>query len=377
MDYRVILIEKNGIMMQRLANAIDSLKNFELVARYKTTEEALGQGVVFKPSLILLDTDEEENIEAVAKFQKLFPAAALLCMGSKWDAALANRIVQVGAKGYIIKPFTGAELEKALATFGKSGMSEVSETMAFFSPKGKSGKTTLIANLALSLARQSGEQVGIIDADLQFGDMAVFFNLEPESTIVEAVRDIKFLSPLTLNTYFMPVNDKVRVICGTKRPDYAEKVEPKAFTDMVRMAQSLFRYILIDLPPAFNPMSIAAAELASTTYMVAMAGDGFEIHHMKRALEIFRDGWPDDYEQRLRVIFTRVSPCELSSQKYIEGLLNYPLAAIMPNEYLLVSEAANNGRMAVDVKLDSQLAHNIDKLAAEIMGKRHLRWSKA
>ena len=178
---------------------------------------------------------------------------------------------------------------------------------AFFSPKGKSGKTTLIANLALALARTTHEQVGIIDADLQFGDMAVFFNLSPASTIVEAVRDVRFLSPVTLAQYFMPVTQNVYVLCGTRTPNLIDRVSIPAFEEIIRMAQSLYRYVLIDVPQAFNPTAIAAAELSDITYLVAMFNDGYEIQHMQRAMEIFED-WPD-YEQRALPIFTRVTPC--------------------------------------------------------------------
>ena len=238
MKYRVLLVESNRIMLERLSSVIKGTKDFELVARYQKTSEALGQGLVFKPNLILLDIDADDNITLVPEFRRTFPEATLLCLSARWNAEHASHLVRAGAKGYLIKPFTEQELLEAVATFRKSGMAVASEVLAFFSPKGKSGKTTLIANLAQSLARQSGESVGIIDADLQFGDMAVFFNLIPQTTIVEAVRDIKFLSPVTLNSYFMPISNRVSVLCGARKPDQAELVSPTAFTDMVRMAQS-------------------------------------------------------------------------------------------------------------------------------------------
>jgi pilus assembly protein CpaE len=375
MEYRVVLIESNRIMLERLSSVIKNTKDCEMVSRYKNPHEALGQSGVFKPNLILLDIDETANMQFVPEFKQSFPQAAILCLSSQWNAQASSQAVQAGAKGYLIKPFTSDELLAAVETFGKNGMGMLSETLAFFSPKGKSGKTTLIANLAMALARKSGQPVGIIDADLQFGDMAVFFNLNPQSTIVEAVRDIKFLSPITLNSYFLPVADKVRVLCGTKRPEFAEYVDLKGFAELLRMAQSLFRYILIDIPPAFSPISVAAAEGATMVYLVAMVSGGFEIRHMQQALEIFK-AWPD-YAKRVKTVFTRVEPCDSASLGKIERELGYPVEAVLPNEYLLVSAAANNGRMAMDIKPDSPLAHNIDRLADKICGKKHIRWDKS
>ena len=373
MDYQVILVENNRLMLERLSSVIRGTSGFSLAARYQQAGDALGQSAMFKPNIILLDIDEKGNLSLVPEFASAFPGAAILCISSHWDAKESDQIAQAGAKGYLVKPFSSEELTEAVQTFSKSGMAQGSEVLAFFSPKGKSGKTTLIANLAMSLAARSGEPVGIIDADLQFGDMAVFFNLEPKSTIVEATRDIKFLSPITLNPYFMavPEAENIRVLCGTKKPEFAEMVEIAPFEDVVRMAQSLFRFVLIDLPPGFNPISVAAAELADTTYMVAMVGGGFEVLHMKRALDVFK-AWPD-YEQRVKTIFTRVSPCTEKERELLEQELGYPVSSILPNEYLLVSAAANSGRMAVDVQPDTPLSKNINRLSKDIMGRR-IQW---
>ena len=373
MDYQVILVENNRLMLERLSSVIRGTSGFSLAARYQQAGDALGQSAMFKPNIILLDIDEKGNLGLVPEFASAFPGAAILCISSHWDAKESDQIAQAGAKGYLVKPFSSEELAEAVQTFSKSGMAQGSEVLAFFSPKGKSGKTTLIANLAMSLAARSGEPVGIIDADLQFGDMAVFFNLEPKSTIVEATRDVKFLSPITLNPYFMavPEAENIRVLCGTKKPEFAEMVEIAPFEDLVRMAQSLFRYVLIDLPPGFNPISVASAELADTTYMVAMVGGGFEVLHMKRALDVFK-AWPD-YEQRVKTIFTRVSPCTEKERELLEQELGYPVSSIIPNEYLLVSAAANSGRMAVDVQPDTPLSKNINRLSKDIMGRR-IQW---
>lgn len=368
-EYRVLLVEQNRIMLERLSSVVRNTKGFQLVSREKEPRDALGQGGVFLPNLILLDIDTPESIDLVREFVRTFPQAGVLCLSAQWNAEAASTVVKAGAKGYLIKPFTGEELLAAVNTFGESGMGLLSDVLTFFSPKGKSGKTTLIANLALALAEKSQQNVAIIDADLQFGDMAVFFNLDPQSTIVEAVRDIHFLSPITLNSYFVPITDRVRVLCGTKRPEFAEAVNSRAFIELLSMARSLFRYILIDIPPAFNPVSVAAAEAADAVYIVSMMGGGFEAEHMQRTLDVF-SVWPD-CKQKVRTIFTRVEPCDEAAEKKLAEIIGYPVAGILPNEYLLVANAANNGRMAADINPASPLARSIDRLASRICADRH------
>lgn len=374
MQHRVILVESNRLMLERLSSVVRNTKDFELVARYQQPGDALGQGGVFKPNMILLDIDESDNVSAlIEEFTTTFKDASVICMSAKWAPSDSEAMAGAGARGFLIKPFTSEELQEAIKTFEKTGISAGSNVIAFFSPKGKSGKTTLIANLGMALAQKTGQQVGVIDADLQFGDMSVFFNLAPKTTLMEAVRDINFLSPVTLNSYFLPIAENLRVLCGTRRPEYAEMVDIKAFTEVVGMARSIYRYVLVDIPSGFTPISIATAEASDITYLVAMINGTFEIQHMKRALEIFK-AWPD-YRERVKTIFTRVEPCNAEEQEKLAESMEYPVASVIPNEYMLVSSAANNGQMAILVQPEARFAQMVNKLADDIIGtKSHVRW---
>ncbi|MCI7185916.1 MAG: response regulator, partial [Mitsuokella jalaludinii] len=246
--YRVMLVEKDRLMLEKLSAVIERTPDFSMAVRYQNKQDALGQGRMFDPNLILLDIDDENAVPLIEAFHKSYPRADILGMAAEWRPESATHLIGAGARGCLIKPFTGVELQEAVREFVTEGSEKDCETLVFFSPKGKSGKTTLIANLAEALARRTHEQVGIIDADLQFGDMAVFFNLTPQSTIVEAARDIRFLSPVTLKRYYMPVSERVHVLCGTTKPNYIDKVSIPQFENIIRMSRSLFRYLLIDVP---------------------------------------------------------------------------------------------------------------------------------
>ena len=239
------------------------------------------------------------------------------------------------------------------------------QVLSFFSPKGKSGRTTLIVNLALALARVSGEKVGIIDAETNFADMDAFLNLNPRSTIVEALRDLTYLTSGTLEKYFEEVSDKVFVLCGATSPQQAAFVEPEGLTKLINLARPNYRYILVDLAPGFNPISIAAAEASEKVYLTTMAGGTFEIKHLERAMEIFRS--LDNWQQRVGCVITRMAP-DVRRAKELEEQIGCPVTLI-PNEYLLCSEAANNGRMALDIGSGSPLTQQIDRMAFAIHGE--------
>ncbi|MCB0964139.1 MAG: P-loop NTPase, partial [Acidimicrobiales bacterium] len=50
--------------------------------------------------------------------------------------------------------------------------------------KGGAGKSVLASNLGVLLAQRAEGTVALVDADLQFGDIAVMLKLAPQHTIV-------------------------------------------------------------------------------------------------------------------------------------------------------------------------------------------------
>ena len=240
--------------------------------------------------------------------------------------------------------------------------SDVCQVVSFFSPKGKSGRTTIIVNLALALARITGERVGIIDADTHFPDMDAFLNLNPPSTIVEALRDLSYLKSGTLLEYFEEAAPDVYVLCGAKTPQQAAYVDPEGVEQLIQMARPSFRFLLVDLAPGFNPISIAACEASQNVFLTAMADNSFEVQHLQRAMEIFQS--LDNYQQRVACIISRLQP-DMHHARELEKQIGCPVM-LLPNEYMLCAEAANNGRMALDVGPSSPLTAQIERIADKL-----------
>ncbi|MBR2214565.1 MAG: response regulator receiver protein [Selenomonadaceae bacterium] len=363
--WQVVVIEPDGDMQREIAATLDVTDEYEFLTKYPTAGAAISQSSVFQPNLFLMDVEAAENRRAIPEFTKAFPGTAILGTMSKWSNDIAMECAQHGALGCILKPFTGQELTDSIRVFEKRGTVGPTTTIAFFSPKGRSGKSTLLSNLALHLAKETGGAVGIIDADLQFGDQAMFYDAEPKYTILEAVRDINYVSPITLEPYFMPVAKNLRLLCCPKRPEYAELIDVASLTAVAHMAQSLFRYVLIDLPFGYSPFSVGMCEMADIIYLVGMMNTGFEVEHMKKALGIF-EGW--SYMKDMKVIFSRVQPCDETERRKLQKELEGFPTEIMPNEYLLLA-AANSGRMGRGIKSDTLFAKKIAALAGEILAK--------
>ena len=365
MNYNAILVDAADATLAHTANIFKRLPTLNLVSSYREAKSALGQGSVFTPNLFLIDVDDADNRSMLPAFADIFPEAVVLGTMNKWDADKAFESIRGGAIGCVLKPFSGEDLLDAIKIFSRGIRNTKPRSCSFFSAKGRSGKTTLIANLALSIVQQTGDLVAIIDADLQFSDMAIFFDVDPIMTVVEATRDVKFLSPLRLNAYFLPVAENIQLLCGPRKLEYSELIDVESLTSVVRMAQTLFHYVLIDLPSGLSPFSTNMCEIADTVFICGMLNTGFEIKHIKRTLPMF-EMW-EQYGKKVNIVLSRA---EDKQKANIEKQLNHKVASLLPNEFLMVS-AANSGNIKNVMDHENLLSGKINALAKEIINDAH------
>ena len=363
MVYRVILVESSPPLLENISATLKQSEDFELLSAYDNFNAALWQSGIYNPNLFLMDIDNEEMLNNLPAFVDIFPEAIILGTMSDWNADIAYKVQKMGVTGCVVKPFKASEVIDSIELYKRRGKPKPSQIVTFFSPKGRSGRTTLAALLALEVARKSNETVALIDADLQFGDLPIFFDLEPRHTVVDAVHDVKLLTPAVFSPYFHKITENLYLLSSPERPEYAELVDAHGLVEVVRMAGHIFRYLFIDLPAGFNPLSIAVSNFANTNFVVAMINTGLEVLHMKRSLALLRTGKHDEAHCP---IFTRVNPCNAEQKAKLEEQLGSPITAIFPNEYNLVS-VANSGRILYGMPRNNLMMKTIENLAGEII----------
>ena len=365
MTYQVVIVESQKNLLDAISNILKQSADFEIMSTYGNVNDALGQSGVYHPNLFLIDVDDAETLKMLPAFMDIFPNAVLIGTMSLWNHDVAHEVLKGGAHGCILKPFKAKELLNAIRLYQFRGKPEPPRIISFFSPKGRSGRTTLASLLALTVARKTDEAVALIDADLQFGDLPIFFDVEPKHTVVDAVHDVRMLTPVSFAPYFHKLTRNVYMLSSPDRPEYAELVDAESLISVVRLSGNLYKYVFIDLPAGFNPLSIAVSNFADTNFVVAMINTGLEIEHVKRSMRLFETHKVP--QKKSHPIFTRVNPCNDEQKLKLEMQIGYNIAAIFPNEYNLVS-IANSGQILHGIPKDTLMSHTIENLADKIIG---------
>lgn len=364
MTYQTILVEDDPYMLDEMIAELKNSTDFNLAATYKNINEALGQSSIFRPDLFLINVSSADALKNIPVFVDIFPNAKVLGLVSFWNADISKDIIEAGALGCILKPFSSKDILDALDLYAKRGKSGLSRIISFFSPKGRAGRTTAAALLGLIISEKTDERVALIDSDLQFGDLPIFFDIEPKQTVVDAVQDVKMLTPLNLLPYFFRIKHHLYLLSSPDRPEYAELVDKDSLVDVVRLSCNLFKYVFIDLPAGLNPISIALSQLSDTSIVMAMINNGFEIQHVKRTLEISHQ--MGTHDKRIYTVFTRVNPCNDEEKMKIEYKLGYPVSYILPNEYQMIS-LANSGRISKGLPENSLMMKILTDIAEGII----------
>jgi len=158
-----------------------------------------------------------------------------------------------------------------------SSLSQVKNIIAVASGKGGVGKSTVAANLAVSLVRQ-GAKVGLIDADIYGPSMPIMFDVEKERPRMHVVNGRNLILPVEsygvklLSIGFFADNSQAIVWRGP--------MASRALTQMLTDADwGELDYLIIDLPPGTGDIHlslVAAVKLTgvlivSTPQQVALA----------------------------------------------------------------------------------------------------------
>ncbi len=229
-----------------------------------------------------------------------------------------------------------------------------------FSTKGGAGKSFVATNLAASLAKRSSKPVVIVDADLQFGDIAVMMGLAPQHTIIDAVTVIDRLDEDLLKSLLIrhPASG-VQVLAAPIEPAFADSVSLPHMRRILEILTSFCSHVIIDTPASFNDIVLGVLELADDIVLIA----GMDIPHIKNT----KIGL-----QTLRLLHIPASKVKLTLNRAnskvkldiadVERTLQMKADCLLPSE-IGVPQSINKGVLIVLDSPRSGVARNLERMA--------------
>lgn len=238
------------------------------------------------------------------------------------------------------------------------------QVLTVFSTKGGSGKSVLSTSLAVALAQRSDKPVCLVDADLQFGDVAVMLKLTPHHTIVDAVSVLDRMDAPLLDSLLVTHEPSgLRVLPAPLEPAFADQVGAAEMVAIVEMLRSFCSYVIVDTPAYFNDVVLGLVEVSDKVMLVA-GMDIPNIKNVKIGLQTLRLlNTPMD---KLLLVLNRANSKVKLDIGEVERTLQLNADCLIPSD-VVVPQSVNKGEPVVLHSPKSGVSKSILQLAEQFL----------
>nr|WP_239551116.1 response regulator [Halanaerobacter jeridensis] len=362
---------------ENVRKLIELEQNIVVIAEAVDGKDVIEKAKKLKPDIILMDINmpKIKGIKATEIINREVPESSIIMMSVQEEQNYLRKAMMVGAREYLIKPFSDDELinvikqvyeldaKKEQSLLERQGRQE--KVVSVFSSKGGVGKTLLATNLAVVLQQQKDLDVVLVDLDLQFGDADVLLDLSPKITIADAVKELASLTPDNIDDYLLSYDNGLHVLNSPLRPEEAEMIGGQEFEALIDILKEKFNYIIIDTPQSFSEPVLTALDNSDLILLIAML-DLSTIKNVKLSLEVMEElDYPKD---SIKLILNRYSEKIGINIEDLEKTLGYDVDLKIPSHGEMTVNSINTGQPFVVSKPQSDLARQIIKLANLVTG---------
>lgn len=335
--------------------------------------------------LVVIDVvTGERSAEDICRELRGTPALAaipVLCIAQADDVEERVRFLEAGADDVMAKPFDDREMEARvealLLRFQRSRDLAPSvlpgivvgprrRTVAFFSPKGGVGTTTIAVNVATALAERAPDRVAIFDLDLQWGQVATHLNLRPQQTVAELSQDEAAMAePELLRSYATRHDSGLHAYSAPRTPDLVELVQPQHVQRFVTAAKSIYEVVVIDAGSTLDERTFAILEQADDV-VFPLYPEIAALKSLHALLDTLSEAGSAGASRTFVVnhIFAR----EMLRLRDIENTLAARISLELPYEPMLYLKAVNEGIPVVRGAPRSGPAERLTRLALQLLG---------
>jgi len=223
------------------------------------------------------DIDTESACHLAAQVRLERPEVGLVLLRRRPEVTVLAEALRSGIREVItaedltaLSAACGRSLELSLARTGAAagGAVHAGRVVTVFSAKGGVGKTTIATNLGVYLA-STGSRVLLVDLDLSFGDVAVSLQLNPSRTATDLIAMSGHLDAQALASLMTTHESGLDTLCAPDTPAQAEHIPAATIVELLRVARTLYDFVIVDTPPKFTDHVLVAFDVTDTFILMA------------------------------------------------------------------------------------------------------------
>jgi pilus assembly protein CpaE len=390
---KVLIVDDIPETRDHLTKLLGFEADMTVVGAASGGREAIALATELLPDVVLMDINmpDMDGIATTEKLSTAVPTAAVVMMSVQGEADYLRRSMLAGAREFLVKPFSSDELSASIrqvyarerdkvtrlvlpaagaqgATNGSRSKQKQGTVVAFFSPKGGVGRTTMAVNAAVTAVTELGKKVCLVDGSFQFGDVGVLLNLNPKNmSIADLAPELQAGGEFdSVDTFIVNHSSGVRVLLAPPSPEMAELISPMGIKQVLDLLRAEHDLVFVDCAAGINDTTLAVLDSADII-LTMLTLEITSIKNMRLFLEIAeRLGYE---EGKVRLVLNRA-----------DGNLGIRVADVEHSigrkvDYTIVSDgrsvvyALNRGIPFVLTARDAQVSQDVLSLARAVSGE--------
>ncbi len=365
----VVVVDDTDESREMILRMLQFDTSIEVLGKARTGLEAIDVANKLKPDVMVMDINmpDMDGITATEKIREKHPYIQIVILSVQNDANYMRKAMLAGARDFLTKPpmideltiairrageLARSEKEKAAAiAYTHTGMTgslgqglrapaQLGKIICVYSPKGGAGCTTVATNLAVSL-KTPENQVCVVDTNLIYGDVAVFFNEHGKNSILDLVGRANELDPDIVNDVMVTNKlTNLQLMAAPKEPELSDTRKGDAIGKIFTFMKQLYSFIIIDTTPQLTEIVQTSLDVADyiillSTQDIPSIKNAHQFLSIADASQIGRD--------KIIFVMNRYDKRIAISPERVGQSLKQNVAVTIPFEERIVSNSINRG----------------------------------
>ena len=279
---RVLIVGGDPALEEEFRSALSRVPDRQGTLYYVNTyREAVEIARRRQPNLTLIEIDRSASeIAALAKdLQAQAPESAIAgaftpdhLEHGQSEGATIIELLRAQVRDFLRRPLSTTELrvvlDRLFSRLPDAAPASQGRVAAFLSNKGGVGKSVLSVNVACGLALRHPEEVLLIDTSLQIGTCAMLLDLQPTTSIVDAIRERDRLDKTLLRHLTLRHASGLRVLAAPTDALEGAEVDDEAISRIINMARRSFKYVVVDTFPMLDSVLMTILDVTDVAFIV-------------------------------------------------------------------------------------------------------------
>ncbi len=266
--------DSEGVIRQCLADL--QLTNATIAnGTVATATSTLREGP--SPRLLIVDCQGlEDPVAGVRELANVCePTTGVIVIGTVNDIRIYRALRDAGVVEYYYKPLVRSLVlqtcQSILSGANPEPAARTGKLVCVLGVRGGVGATTIATSTAWHLARVNKRQTAFVDLDLQYGDAALQFDVQPTAALKEALDHPERVDELFLERAVIHVDDRIGLLAGLHGLDDTVILREGAVQSLLQNVLRRYRYVFVDIPAALAPEMIRVVHMPGTLLLVSSA----------------------------------------------------------------------------------------------------------